>query len=106
MTQALWEELSFFEQLSNIDGDVERLISSHERYLLGQTKKDNSSFYLDNILKLIEMTKMDSKNSNRSYFSVELLDEVEEIKRYLNNECSAEYIRRYWNAYTNAISRT
>mgnify|MGYP003294904671 CR=1 FL=1 len=33
-----------------------------------------------------------------------LHDEVDEIRLYLKGERSAEYIRRYWNSYTNAIS--
>ena len=32
-------------------------------------------------------------------------DEVEEIKRYLNGEIDADYIKRYWGQYTNALSR-
>ena len=102
MTQKNWNELSFFEQLSNIDGDVERLIRSHEKYISGDSAKDNAPFYLEKIIGLIKMTVLDDKN--KGYRAVELYDEVDEIRLYLKGERSAEYIRRYWNSYTNAIS--
>ena len=35
MTQQAWNKLSFFEQMSNIDGDVQRLIRAHEKYIRG-----------------------------------------------------------------------
>lgn len=104
MTQQTWNELSFFEQLSNIDGDVERLIRAHEDYLAGEAKEDYGLFYLDKIEKLIKMTMHDDKNAGKGYRAIELFDEFEEIKGYLSGKYDAEYLRRYWNEYTLAIS--
>ena len=104
MTQENWNNLTLFEQLSNIDGDVERLIRCHEKYLDGKSDTDNGWFYLENIKKMIKMILLDNKNINRGYIGVELFDEADELKEYLNGNCSAEYIRSYWNAYTNALS--
>lgn len=104
MTQKTWNELTFFEQMSNIDGDVERLIRSHEKFLNGETDKDNSEFYLSKITSLVKMTLLDDKNINKAYRAVELYDEIEEIRKYLKGEYPAEYIKSYWNSYTNAIS--
>lgn len=104
MTQKMWNELTFFEQMSNIDGDVERLIRTHEKYMCGESEKDNSEFYLNKIIGLVKMTLLDDKLLGKGYIAVELYDEIEEIRRYLLGNCSAEYIKRYWNAYTNAIS--
>lgn len=103
MTQQMWNELSFFEQLSNVDGDVERLIRSHENFLCGKGDKDNSDFYLSKIEELINMTFLDDKNKDKDFLAEELYDEVEEIRQYLAGKCSADYIRSYWNAYTNAL---
>jgi len=100
----MWNELTLFEQLSNIDGDVERLISSHEKYKKGESEKDNALFYLERIKKLVKMIILDSKNSSRGYMAVELYDEIDEIEKYISGEYSADYIRNYWNQYTKAIS--
>lgn len=62
MTSELWNKLTFFEQLSNIDGEVNRLIKSRSRYLSGQTNKDNSAQYLPKISNLIRLTFEDTKN--------------------------------------------
>ncbi len=102
MNQEIWNNLSFFEQLSNIDGDVERLIRAHEKFINHEVDKDNGLFYLENINKLIRLTFLDPKNESKSYRAKELYDEVEEIKKYLNGEYTSDYIRSYWNQYTNA----
>ena len=104
MTQKIWNELSFFEQMSNIDGDVERLIRAHEKFLNGESDVDNSDFYLNKIISMVKMTLLDEKNLDKGYRAVELYDEIEEIRKYLNSEYPSDYIRRYWNSYTNAIS--
>lgn len=104
MTQQSWNQLTLFEQLSNVDGDVERLIRAHEKFIHKETEKDNAFFYLDNIIRLIKMIVLDDKNKDRGYLSIELFDEVDEIRRYLRGECTAEYIREYWNSYTNALA--
>ena len=83
MNKENWESLTFFEQLSNIDGDVERLIRAHNRFKDGQTETDQGYFYLDNIKKLIRMTFMDPKNAARGYCAIELMDEAEELRLYL-----------------------
>ena len=104
MNAETWNSLTFFEQLSNIDGDVERLIRAHEKYINSESDRDNGIFYLENIKKLIKMTLLDPKNIPYGYRAIELYDEVEELNRYINGECSADYIRSYWNQYTNACS--
>ena len=103
MNKENWESLTFFEQLSNIDGDVERLIRAHNRFKDGQTETDQGYFYLDNIKKLIRMTFMDPKNAARGYCAIELMDEAEELRLYLEGAYSDQYIRNYWNAYTRAV---
>ena len=104
MTQKNWNRLSFFEQLSNVDGDVKRLVETHENYLNGNAPEDFSQRYLDNIIRLLRLTMFDPKNSIKGYRCVELFDEVEEIRRYISGDVSGEYILNYWNAYTKAIS--
>jgi len=104
MTQQSWNNLTLFEQLSNIDGDVERLIRAHEKFISGKTSNDNTEFYLENIIKLIKMTILDDKNSVKGYLAIELYDEVDEIREYIKGNRTADYIRRYWNEYTNALS--
>lgn len=104
MTQKTWNRLSLFEQLSNVDGDVKRLVETHENYINGNSQDDFSQRYLENIIRLLRMTMLDPKNSVKGYRYVELFDEVEEIRRYLSGDVSGEYILNYWNEYTNAIS--
>ena len=104
MTQQSWNNLTFFEQLSNIDGEVKRLVDDHEDYLRGNKQTDNSEFYIGKIDRLIRMTVFDPKNSSKGYRVLELMDELNEIKDYLAGKKSADYITRYWNQYTNAIS--
>lgn len=104
MTQKTWNRLSLFEQLSNIDGEVTRLINAHENYLNGTTDQDSSSRYLDQINRLIRMTIFDPKNSSKGYRALELLDEYEEIRAYLRGEIPEEELENYWHQYTNAIS--
>ena len=103
MTQEIWNKLSFFEQLSNIDGEINRLIESHEASLADLSKKDYSDFYIDRILKLINMTFDDPKNKNKRICSKELIDEVCEIRRYTKGEVSSNYVKDYWKQYTEAL---
>ena len=104
MTQQAWNELSFFEQMSNIDGDVQRLVRAHEKYIRGEVKTDNGLFYYDKIAKLIKMILMDDKYSDKGYRAIELYDELSEIEEYLKGNRESEYITKYWITYTNAIS--
>ena len=101
MTAQSWNKLSLFEQLSNVAGDVGRLVSTRENKMQGKSKEDFSGFYLNKIRVLVDMTIADPKNKGRAS---ELLDEIKEIERYENGEVPKEYILRYWNQYTMAIS--
>ena len=47
------------------------------------------------------MTYEDPKNVQREQ---ELVDEENELKRWMNKEVDDRYILRYWEQYTNAIS--
>lgn len=104
MTQKTWNRLSFFEQMSNIDGEVNRLVQVHENYRNGTSERDYSEEYLIKIISLIKMTMFDPKNAVKGYRSIELFDEVEELKRYINNEVTSDYVQSYWDGYTKAIS--
>ncbi len=104
MKRETWDSLTFFEQMSNIDGDVDRLIRAHEKYINGETETDNGYFYLENIKKLVKMSLLSPANENKGYREIELFDEVDELRRYLEGECDDEYIRRYWHQFTDAIS--
>ena len=103
MNRDNWNGLSFFEQLSNIDGDVARLIRAHEKYLNHESERDNGYFYLDNIRKLLNLTFFDPKNKDKGYRAIELMDELALIEEYLNGRYDADYIKRYWNQYTKGV---
>lgn len=104
MNKEKWGQLTFLEQMSNIDGDVSRLIRAHEKYLNGESKVDNGYFYLENIKKLIRMILLSPGNESKGYRAIELFDEAEEIRKYLEGEYDDKYIRSYWEQYTKAIS--
>lgn len=98
-----WNELSLLEQLSNIDGEVNRLVRARERFLQGKTKSDKYESYIELITRLIKQTIEDPKNINKK-IDRELWDELEEIHRYHRGEVDKAYILKYWDAYTRAIS--
>ena len=98
-----WNELTLTEQLSNIDGEVNRLIRAKERFLAKKTKDDHYLEYTNLITRMIQQTIDDSKNQER-HIEKELWDELEEIKRYYRGEVDKDYILRYWDVYTRAIS--
>ena len=98
-----WNELTLTEQLSNIDGEVNRLIRAKERFLAKKTKDDHYLEYINLITKMIQQTIDDPKNQER-HIEKELWDELEEIKRYYRGEVDKDYILRYWDVYTRAIS--
>ena len=102
--EKIWDRLSFMEQLSNIDGEVERLLDDHTRYVFGISEQENSESYLDKINTLLKLTFNDPKNVDLRKYSKEFYDEVDEIKRFLSGEVDDDYIRRYWKQYTDAIS--
>lgn len=97
MTESEWNSLSTFSQMSNIAGDVKRCVDSRQNFLLGVAKKDYSNFYFEKITKLLGLMVQKKENIRREK---EFLDELNEIKRFLNNEVDGEYIMRYWNPYT------
>ena len=96
-----WNELTLFEQLSNIAGEVKRLVDCRTRFAEGKAKKDYYDFYFAKVKELVGRTIDDPKNIGRGQ---ELLDEVNEIERYGRGEVEGEYILRYWDQYTKAIS--
>ena len=104
MNKDTWNSLSFFEQLSNIEGDVERLIRAHEKFENKASEEDYGYFYLDRIKQMIKLTFFDPKNSSKGYRAIELYDEAEELRKYLEGEYTADYIRSYWSPYTKALS--
>ena len=104
MTQKTWNRLSFLEQMSNVDGEVRRLVEVHNNFNTGINETDYSEQYLDKIIKLIKMTIFDPKNASKGYRLIELNDEVEEIRRYMKDEVDGEYVLRYWDAFSKAIS--
>ncbi len=104
MDARIWNTMTLFEQLSNIDGEVKRLIDDHERFKAGELRIDPALDYIKNIVNLIKMTFMDPQNADKRVVERELDDEVNEIIRYLNDDYPAEYITRYWHQYTEAIS--
>ncbi|MCR4657529.1 MAG: hypothetical protein K5770_15085 [Lachnospiraceae bacterium] len=101
MSKELWYSLEIKEQLSNIHGEVVRMIRSRNNYLNGRASRDSSGVYLNKIHDLISMTNSDPKNIKRQK---ELLDEENELKRWIDKEVDDQYILRYWEQYTNAIS--
>lgn len=101
MTCETWYKLDIKEQLSNIHGEVKRLIRARNNYRNGTAKEDHSDSYLEKIKKLIFMTYTDPKNFRRER---ELLEEENEILRWYNGEVDDDYIMRYWKQYTDAIS--
>ena len=101
MTKERWERLSLFEQMSNIDGEVERLIDTKNRCDAGQVPESYIDSYLRRILDLIHLTLSDPKNRRRG---PELLEEFYQIECFLKGEVDEDYIRRYWKQFTAAVS--
>ncbi|MBO4903558.1 MAG: hypothetical protein J5518_12285 [Lachnospiraceae bacterium] len=101
MSNETWYSLGIKEQLSNIHGEVVRLIRARNNYRSGKSSSDHTETYLNKIHDLIEMTCNDPKNVRRK---PELLDEESEIKRWVAEEVDDGYILHYWEQYTNAIS--
>ena len=72
-------------------------------FIQGKTKSDHYEEYIDLISRLIQQTIEDPKNKEKK-IDQELWDELEEINRYHRGEVEADYILRYWDSYTMAIS--
>lgn len=104
MNAVIWNRLSFFEQLSNIDGEVTRLVEDHERFQKEEISDDHALDYIKCIIKLVDMTFADPKNYDKRIIEKELTDEIGEILRYLNGDYSSTYITKYWHQFTDAIS--
>ena len=96
-----WNSLSFFEQMDHIGSEVKRCCDTRDNYLSGQSKEDYSEFYYNKVKNLIDMTIRDEKNIHRSQ---ELLDELEELRMMRAGIYDTDYIMRYWNQFTDAIS--
>ena len=79
-------------QISDIAGDVKRCVDSRLSYEQGKSQKDYSGFWFDKVDK-----------ECRTFFPdrvlPEFLDELGELKRFLNGETDADYILRYWKPY-------
>ena len=101
MTSENWNKLDIKEQLSNVDGEVRRLVRARNNFKKGVAKEDHSMSYMDKIHELICLTCDDPKNVKRKD---ELLDEEGEIERWYKGEVDDSYILRYWARYTDAIS--
>ncbi|MCR4762962.1 MAG: hypothetical protein K5696_05485 [Lachnospiraceae bacterium] len=96
-----WYRLSLFEQMSNIDGEIKRFLDARDSFVSGASKEDFSDFYFNKVLELIDRTESDPKNSRRIS---ELEDEKEQLMLLKQGKVSDEYITRYWNSYTIALS--
>lgn len=101
MTQERWCALGIKEQMSNIHGEIVRMIRARNNYISGKTGEDRSGDYLEKIHNLICLTYDDPKNIKRER---ELEDEETELRRWVNGEVDDRYILRYWEQYTKAIS--
>ena len=101
MSKELWYSLGIKEQMSNIHGEVVRLIRARNNYRTGRSSQDHTDDYMKKIHELIAITNEDPKNSGRSR---ELLDEEKELHRWIDGEVDDQYILSYWEQYTNAIS--
>ena len=101
MTYETWNKLDIKEQLSNIHGEVTRLVRARNNYRSGRSNEDYTDSYIKKIDNLIFMTCIDPKNFRRER---ELLEEEHEIKRWYDGEVDDDYILRYWKQYTDAIS--
>lgn len=101
MSNKTWYELELKEQMSNIHGEVVRLIRARNNFRSGKSSQDYTESYIRKVRNLIELTCSDPKNRRRVQ---ELVDEESEIDRWINEEVDDQYILRYWEQYTRAIS--
>ena len=96
MTDEEWNGLSTFVQLSNIAGDVKRCVDSRQNFLAGISKKDYSEFYFNKVASQLDSLLQKEENIPRK---PEFLDELNELRRFLNQETDGEYILRYWTPF-------
>jgi len=76
------------------------MVDNHEEFM-NNNANDYSEFYLNKILDLINATFEDTKNDIRR--KKEIMDEFDELRKYISGDVDKEYILRYWNQYTIAI---
>lgn len=62
MSKELWYSLGIKEQMSNIHGEVVRMVRARNNYTSGKASEDRSKSYLNKIHDLIIMTYEDPKN--------------------------------------------
>ncbi len=78
--------------LSDIAGDVSRCVSSKKAFISGETRQDYSDFWLQKVI--------DGCNSEVGEKELpEFMDEINEIREYLNGNRDEDYILRYWKQY-------
>ena len=67
----------------------------------GKSSQDYSDIYLKKVHDLIDITCSDPQNTRRH---PELFAEEDELLSWMNREVDDDYILRYWEQYTRAIS--
>lgn len=97
-----WNEMSLFEQLSEVSGDVKRSIDSREKYLKKQTPSDFSYFYYNKAFELVLKLTLGDKEYRRREF----IDEIFELREYINGDLDIDpqIIINYWSQYEKAVS--
>ena len=94
-----WDEMTLFEQLSEVAGDIKRCVDSKEKYLNHESPKDFSFFYYDKAYKLVLKLRLDDKEYRRREF----LDELFEVKEYISQERNKTPILNYWMQFDKAV---
>lgn len=96
-----WNEMSLFEQLSEVSGDVKRSIDSHEKFINKQTPKDFGYFYYNKAFDLILKLTLGDKEYRRREF----IDEIFELREYISGDTTIDprVIMDYWSQYERAI---
>jgi len=94
-----WEEMTLFEQLSEVAGDIKRCVDSKEKYLKHESPKDFSFFYYDKAYNLVLKLKLDDKEYRRREF----LDELFEVREYISQERNKGPILDYWMQFDKAV---
>lgn len=94
-----WEEMTLFEQLSEVAGDIKRCVDSKEKYLNHESPKDFSFFYYDKAFNLVLKLRLDDKEYRRREF----LDELFEVKEYISQNRNKAPILNYWMQFDKAV---
>lgn len=101
MTDDQWRRRPLMEKLSDIAGEVKRCTDCKLDFDQGISSEDYSEFYFNKASELIDRT---FDNAADSYRKIEFTDELAELRRFLNGEVDQDYIMRYWNQFTEALS--